>query len=100
MVAQLKEQCRTGSGQIAFYRHQHPLCGRTLVPCHGQNGPHGSGNVDGTAGAVQGADAAHLIHVRHNEHGASGALGHGIQTAESAPHLVGLIHAHRRTDVG
>ena len=100
MVAELKEQRRTGSGQIAFHRHQHPLCGRTLVPCHGQNGPHGTGNVDGTAGAVQGADAAHLVHMRHYEHGASGALGHGVKIAESPPHFVGLIHAHRRADVG
>ena len=99
MVAQLKEQRRTGSGQIAFHRHQYPLCGRTLVSCHSQNGPHSTGNVDGTAGSVQGADAAHLVHVRHDEHGAFGALGHGIQTAESAPHLVGLIHTHRRADV-
>lgn len=27
MVAQLKQQRRTGSGQIAFHRHQYPLCG-------------------------------------------------------------------------
>lgn len=74
MVAQLKQQRRTGSGQIAFYRHQHPLCGRTLVSCHGQNGPHGPGDIDGTAGAVQGVDAAHLVHVRHDQHGAFGAL--------------------------